>query len=397
MNKPSVAFWTPYPAPYMVDRFNGVADLGELDFEAWFLRRTMPWRKWDLKESEWRFKFSYLPAHYLRDAWWGVPGIMFKRSIPEVIVQSWSDPIYILAALIGRLRRRKIGMYVEGPPDGWRTKRWFKQLVKKQVFNHADFILCPGEDTKKFVAQFRRDQSSIFCLPHPFGFEHYHRLSSQARSGGRQKLRDELGLKDTTFVYVGGLWPRKGVEYLIRAFAQVRKDFECSLMIVGEGHLKSQLEEIVKASGTPDVTFTGFVQKDRLPVLLAAADVFVFPTLGDTNGYVVEEAMACGLPAISTDAAGEIRVRIKENVTRFVVPKRDSEAIAAKLRMFATGKANAARMGAEATRSVAYKTPEWWAKEFASIVRTVLGSRGSPLNHRGFRRGSGMTGVGRLR
>ena len=369
--KPSVAFWTSLPAPYMVDRFNAVADLGELNFEAWFLGRIAPWRKWTLDESEWRFAYRYFPAKYWRDYWWGWPGFMLRPGVPDVIVQLWHDPMFVLGAAMARMRGRSVGLYVEGPPDGWRKRTSLKQFVKSQVIKRADFILCPGEDTRKFVGQFRGDDSRIFCAPHPFAFDHYHGISTRARKEERQALREEFKLKGITFVYVGGLWARKGVDYLLRAFDAVRKEKECSLLIIGDGYLQQQLRDSVKQAGTPDVIFAGFIQKDRLPAVLAAADVFVFPTLGDTNGYVVEEAMACELPVISTDAAGEIRVRIKEGVTGFVVPSRSSEALAEKMRMFARGEADAASMGEAATRSVAFKTPEWWAREFTKFIQTV--------------------------
>jgi glycosyltransferase involved in cell wall biosynthesis len=68
--------------------------------------------------------------------------------------------------------------------------------------------------------------------------------------------------------------------------------------------------ERCREEGLTNVAFAGFHQSDTLPSLLAAADAFVFPTLGDPFGMAVPEAMACGLPVISTSAAGEIRGRI---------------------------------------------------------------------------------------
>ena len=80
------------------------------------------------------------------------------------------------------------------------------------------------------------------------------------------------------------------------------------------------MQRICAERGIRNVIFAGFFQKAELPRLYAAADVFVFPTLGDPYGLVVDEAMACSLPIISTSAAGEIRDRVESGVNGFVVP-----------------------------------------------------------------------------
>ena len=62
-----------------------------------------------------------------------------------------------------------------------------------------------------------------------------------------------------------------------------------------------------RAKGMDRVVFTGFVEGAALRAWYRAADVLAFPTLGDAYGLVVLEAMACGLPVISTTAAGNVR------------------------------------------------------------------------------------------
>ncbi len=80
------------------------------------------------------------------------------------------------------------------------------------------------------------------------------------------------------------------------------------------------LRQACAARGIRNVSFVGFIQKRELPRYYALADVFVFPTLGDPYGLVVDEAMACGLPVISTSAAGEIHDRVEDGVNGYIVP-----------------------------------------------------------------------------
>jgi phosphatidylinositol alpha 1,6-mannosyltransferase len=100
------------------------------------------------------------------------------------------------------------------------------------------------------------------------------------------------------------------------------------------------------------VVFAGFHDGDALLPLYAAADAFVFPTLGDAFGMVVLEAMACGLPVISTSAAGEIADRIDEGVNGFVVPPADVEALRSRMEVLAADESIRSRMGKAATAKV---------------------------------------------
>ena len=146
-----------------------------------------------------------------------------------------------------------------------------------------------------------------------------------------------------------------------------------SLLLVGDGSEETKLKQSCAERGIRNVVFAGFRQKAELPRYYALADVFVFPTLGDPYGLVVDEAMACGLPVISTAAAGEIRDRIEEGVNGYIVPPEDSAALAGAMRTLAGDAALRERMGAVSAQKIQGHTPEQWAKDFERIVQVLLG------------------------
>jgi hypothetical protein len=112
------------------------------------------------------------------------------------------------------------------------------------------------------------------------------------------------------------------------------------------------------------------------------ADVFVFPTLGDPNGLVVEEALAAGLPVISTANAGDIRSRIVEGVTGFVVPPFDPGALADRMRVLAADPAQRASMRQAGVRVAARFSMDRYADDFDVFVSGVLAlpARSSPAS-----------------
>ncbi|AWN17520.1 Glycosyltransferase [Salinisphaera sp. LB1] len=190
----------------------------------------------------------------------------------------------------------------------------------------------------------------------------------------RKALRAELGLKGTTFVYVGRLWWGKGLNYLLDAFETVQRQSaeEVSLLLVGDGSEETALRRVCAERGILNVVFAGFQQKPELPRYYAVADIFVFPTLGDPYGLVVDEAMACGLPVISTSAAGEIRDRIEDGINGYIVPPEDSAALASSMLKLSRDPDARTRMGQMSSDKIQGHTPQQWAEDFERIVSFML-------------------------
>lgn len=129
----------------------------------------------------------------------------------------------------------------------------------------------------------------------------------------------------------GRLVPIKGIGYLIRALAVLRTEFsDLRLEIAGSGPERPAIENEVKSLGLADcVTFLGW-QDDLLPVL-TRWDVFALPSLEEGFGIAALEAMAAGLPVVAT-AVGGVPELVQDGVTGWLVPPRDSAALADRLR-----------------------------------------------------------------
>ena len=145
---------------------------------------------------------------------------------------------------------------------------------------------------------------------------------------------------------------------------------DASLLIIGDGPEEATLKR--NAQTTPHIHFIGFVQPDELPHWYAVADVFVFPSLGDANGVVVEEAMAAGLPVVSTENAGDIRSRIKEGVTGYVVPASNAEALAKQMGVLAADRHLRARLSASARVVAERYSISRYADDFDAFISGIL-------------------------
>ena len=141
---------------------------------------------------------------------------------------------------------------------------------------------------------------------------------------------------------------------------------------MGDGQEEIKLRRTCTERGIRNVFFTGFLQKPDLPHYYALADVFVFPTLGDPYGLVVDEAMACGLPVISTSAAGEIQDRVEEGVNGYIVSPEDSAALAERMLHLAGDATLRESMGQASAEKIQDYTPERWAENFETILLQLI-------------------------
>lgn len=109
-----------------------------------------------------------------------------------------------------------------------------------------------------------------------------------------------------TFYAQAHLTPRKGFDILIRAFArQFRGDSTARLVIGGDGVIRGDLEALTESTGVrSQVTFLGAISRDAVREAMRAANCFVLPSLAENFGVVLIEALATGLPVISTRCGG---------------------------------------------------------------------------------------------
>lgn len=368
-----VVYWNNIPAPYMVERFDALVKRGNLDFEAWFSARTESDRSWKVDESQWRFPYRFLPSVELGASALAFPGPLLRGAAPDVLVSLYAGADFVAGSTLARRRGARIAFWVEVTYDAWVKRRRWKEAVKSRILPRADGILTAGGDGHSFARRYGVPDDRIHHVPHVVDFE---RLARGARLAEleRDRLRAELGVRGVTFVYVGRLWAGKGLTYLLDAFGglQAKNVGEVSLLIVGDGSDEDELRARARAQGLRNVIFYGFQGEDVLPRLYAASDVFVFPTLGDPFGMVVLEAMACGLPVISTTAAGEISDRVVEGVNGFLVAPASSGQLLERMAVLARDEALREAMGSASVRKVAGQSPDAWAEAFERALDKIL-------------------------
>ncbi len=230
------------------------------------------------------------------------------------------------------------------------------QAARLRVANIPVVINLPGPPNPRYVGDLQQADALIADgwaaahLPAMLG-RPVERLpkgvdSERFRPDG-WNLRDALRLNDRRVVLtVARLVPIKNVRLLLDAVSIVRERIAgVHLVIVGDGPEADALKRLAAALEMSDaVTFAGYVPHADTPAFYRAADVFALSSDFDNSPNVVLEAMACGLPIVTTDVGG-VRDFVAERTGGSVVPPNDAPALAAGLEKYLASPAAAQAAG----------------------------------------------------
>jgi glycosyltransferase involved in cell wall biosynthesis len=168
-------------------------------------------------------------------------------------------------------------------------------------------------------------------------------------------------------LYVGRFCEPKGVLQLLDAFERVGRRHAVSLTMVGHGPLEETLRGVIATRGLgPCVTVRGFVDQPELPALYAEHDLVAFPTLEDTFGIVLLEAMAAGLPVIASCFAGATRDFVEVGKSGWIMNPSSADGIVGALGDALNARASWPDFGAAARKRVEETSPRQAAE---AIVR----------------------------
>lgn len=205
---------------------------------------------------------------------------------------------------------------------------FFQGILKRAIVrtirrfcNRVDHVIAPTGIIRDLLRDYGVDTP---ITPIPTGI-----ALPPPRRSGREWLRQELGVPEELpiLVFAGRLAPEKKVDFLIRAFRQVLQKVDAALIFLGGGPWTEQMRALAEEQGVSSRVFLlGYRPREQMADYYSASDLFVFPSTTETQGVVLVEAMACGLPAVAVRAFGPADV-MEDGKEGFLVPF-DEEAFA---------------------------------------------------------------------
>ncbi len=214
---------------------------------------------------------------------------------------------FVLPPLLGRVRRVVTVhdlAFLEHPETAVPSLAAYLNRVVPQAVAAADVVAAVSQATKQaLITQYRTSPEKIAVVPCGVGPQ-VQRINDPSRL---EEIRRKLELAQPFVFCVGTQEPRKNHLGLIKAFAQARKDSAGPAMLAiagGQGWLYEETKQlVVDLKLTDSVRFLGRVSDSELLALYSLAHVFVFPSFFEGFGIPVLEAMACGVPVITSNTS----------------------------------------------------------------------------------------------
>lgn len=247
------------------------------------------------------------------------------HAIDDVLKQEQFDILHfhepwvplVSLQILSRSHSKNIATFHAKLPESAMSKTIEKVITPytRSVIKYLDSLTAVSEAAAEYVHSLT--DKTVHIIPNGINLDDY---------------RHKNTATNNTLLYIGRLERRKGVKYLLKAFALVAdKDQAVRLIIAGDGPDRTKLEAYVKEKTIPRVEFRGFVSQPEKLKLLSHARLFVSPALfGESFGIVLLEAMAAGVPIVAGNNPGYSGVLRGTGELSIVNPK-DTEEFARRL------------------------------------------------------------------
>ncbi|MBI4525313.1 MAG: glycosyltransferase [Deltaproteobacteria bacterium] len=332
----TLAILTTHPIQYQVPIWQELARRNQIDFEVWYLSdhgsrpsidpgftRTF---QWDLPMLDgYPYRFLDTRPHpaditSVRGARLGSLATLFRdRSVTALWINGWNVQAYWQAAF--QAHRAGIPVWLRGESNDLHRPRWFKKLPRKillaMLFQRVSYFLYVGSANRRLYQQFGISEDQLVSAPYCVDNQRFAQ-AAQEWNPRRSELRRAWRIPDqaTCFLYSGKFICKKRPLDIFEAASRLLLEDRTRgaagrlyLLMVGDGMLRQELQSkadaLERLCGRPIVSFAGFINQQEMPKAYVASDCLILPSDSlETWGLVVNEALACGRPALVSDQCG---------------------------------------------------------------------------------------------
>jgi len=225
-----------------------------------------------------------------------------------ILISGFTQPHALCTAVMANLKGVPVGLRLDSilPTNGVRLRHeTIKRVLYPLLFKLYSTGHPVGRQAGEYLVSFGFRRESLFCVPYGVNHQWFAQESARAREG-LGELRRSWGLPVEAQVVCGVVkfTEREDPLTLIRGFREARKQVpNLALLLIGDGPLRKDVEELADQELGRSIILPGYQDYSALPRAYAASDLFVHPASGPWE-VSVNEALACGLPVITSDAVG---------------------------------------------------------------------------------------------
>jgi glycosyltransferase involved in cell wall biosynthesis len=283
---------------------------------------------------------------------------MFKRYPPCVIMSHGGDELrWELEKEEHKLGFRRLSL---------KSRIFYYNLIvrpARYATRWADHVITAAKyERAYYIKVYGTDPASVTFIPNGVGKEFF--------------IERDYSRAPRRLLFFGGWEWRKGTKYLIDSFSRVAR--ECpnvTLSLVGTGEGETKVKSSFPTILHDRIHVIPWVAAEDVPKIYAKHDIFVFPSLFESMSLVVPEAMASGMPVVTTQACGMQDI-IEDGATGFLVPPRDADTLAKQIMMLLNDPALCERLGRAAQEKARGITWDRIAQQTLQVYERLLDKTG---------------------
>ncbi|MGD1275953.1 MAG: glycosyltransferase [Tepidisphaeraceae bacterium] len=292
----------------------------------------------------------FFPRHHLRaefpisrrslPLFFKIRRYLRNHTVQMIVLLGYNDLTRML--LIAWARHQRIPLLLAGDSNIFaegRVPPWLRVLKRRYVrwvLNHINGLMPMGTCGRAFFRLYKDHNLPEFLFPYEPNYAGLRHVEEEKLAAFCQKYG--LAPDRKRLLFSGRLVDVKRVDVLLKAFVRVAAGRpQWDLVIAGGGTLRKELEQLVPASLHERVKWLGFIQFNEVVCAYHACHVLVHPSEYEPWGLVINEAVTCDLPVISTSVVGAAVELVRHQANGLLIPPRSVEAMADAIWQVTTG------------------------------------------------------------
>lgn len=263
-----------------------------------------------------------------------------------------------------------------------------KKIVKrfslgKILFRFTSGFLTAGTNNEQLYRHYGVPGHKLFPFAYSWGYDKLIETAKQMRPQ-RRRLRTEMGIsdQDNVILFCGRFSPEKNILLLLQAYCNLATP-NTVLLLAGDGPLRGEIEEFVRENRIDSVRLAGFRDRTDIGKYYTIADIFVLPSIRDTWGIVVAEAMCFGLPVVVSANVGSSVDLVTDGLNGYRFQAGDVDSLTESLeRMLSLTKEEKVLFGSQSATII----KDWIERNVADLLDTYLdivyGRKTGKMDHR---------------
>lgn len=296
-----------YLTPYRLPLFNVLAGDKGCSLTVMLYGRPEQRRKWSSFEKG---------AFAIRQAWCLTVPLSYEKNfsipfslVPELLAMK---PDVIICApdfggsaalVVTKLTKARLLIWSEATPVTDGTISWLKQKLRSVIYGASAGFIVPGTLAEQYIRRFQPGASIYYAN---------NAVDERQFASTEQQVREKFAQPERIITFSGSLVERKGIRYLLEAFARLNQEEpelarRCRLNILGTGPLS------LAEYQADNICFTGFLHKEEYTRHIRQSHLFVLPSLRDCNPLTTIEALLAGNVLVLSDKVGNYPEAVQGN------------------------------------------------------------------------------------